>query len=214
MRGTADPPGGIHRTKHLYLYRGEPWRRGGDTAVRANPPPSDVDMRWLSAAEWERSPSLLPIPENVASERFADGARCLVIQRRDGGDLVYHLWLSTAGAWIDWIAARVVPPDGYVLVFDVWAHPDWRRGRLHIPAAAEVARALGDLGLRGMAAGVEEHEVVPFARMYARAGLGFIVPYEILVWHRLGPLSWHRRTQPAAHLVESCADIRRRYEEP
>ena len=214
MTGRADRAGRIRETKHLYLYRGEPWRRGGDDPVRANPPPPDVEMRWLSAAEWERSPSLLPRPEEVVSRRYADGGRCLVMQRRDSGDLVYHLWLSTSGAWTDWIAARVVPPDGYALVFDVWAHPDWRRGRLHIPGAAEVARALDDLGLRGMVAGVEEHEVVPFARMYARAGLGSIEPYEVLVWHRLGPLSWHRRAEPGEHLVERCAEVRRRYEEP
>jgi len=171
-------------------------------------------MRWLSAAEWERAPALLPRPQTLVRERFAAGDRCLVMRRRDGGELVYHLWLTTAGSWTAWIGARVVPPAGYGLVFDVWAHPDWRRGMLHIPGAAEVARALDDLGLIGMTAGVEHHEIVPFARMYARAGLGFISPYEVLVWHRLGPLSWHRRIRPEAQLVQSCAEIRRRHEEP
>ena len=213
MRGERDRAGAIHRTKHLYMYRGEPWRRPG-RPVPANPPPPDVEMRWLAAPEWERSPSLLPQPETLVSRRFADGDRCLVIHRRDSGELVYHLWLSTAGAWTEWIGARVVPPAGYALVFDVWTHPDWRSGRLHIPGATEVARSLDDFGLRGMVAGVEEQEVVPFARMYARAGLGYISPYEVIVWHRVGPLSWHRRVAPAEHLVERCAEIRRRYEEP
>lgn len=213
MRGEPDRAGAIHRTKHLYMYRGEPWRRPGQP-VPANPPPPDVEMRWLQAAEWERTPPLLPHPAALVRQRFADGDRCLVIQRRDGGELVYHLWLSRVGAWTEWIGARVVPPDGYVLVFDVWTHPDWRSGRLHIPGATEVARSLDDLGLRGMVAGVEEQEIVPFARMYARAGLGYIAPYEVIVWHRLGPLSWHRRVAPAEQLVERCAEIRRRYEEP
>ncbi len=171
-------------------------------------------MRWLSADEWERAPALLPGPEPLVRERFADGGRCLVMQQRDSGALVYHLWLSTAGAWTGWIGARVFPPEGYALVFDVWAHPDWRRGRLHIPGATEVARVLHDDGFGlGMVAGVEVQELDPFARMYARAGLGFIAPYEVLVWHRVGPLSWHRRAPPEAHLIATCAQTRRRYEE-
>jgi hypothetical protein len=171
-------------------------------------------MRWLEAAEWERTPSLLPRPAALVSQRFADGGRCLVVRRRDSGELVYHVWLSTAGAWTEWIGARVVPPDGYALVFDLWTHPDWRSGRLHIPGATEVARSVDDLGVRGMVAGVEEQEVVPSARMYARAGLGHISPFEVIVWHRLGPLSWHRRVPPGEQLVERCAEVRRRYEEP
>jgi hypothetical protein len=136
------------------------------------------------------------------------------MQRRDDGELVYHLWVSTAPTWTDWIGGVVAPLDGHVLVFDLWAHPDWRRGRLHLAGTAAVARLLNELGLDGMVAGVEEQEIVPYARMYARAGLGFIVPYEVIVWHRDGERSWHDRAQPEAHLVESCADIRRRYEEP
>ncbi len=217
MRGGASRAGRWRQTWHLYLYRAEiadaPWRRRGE-AVPENPPPPEVEMRWLSAAEWESAPSLLPTREAVVRRRFAEGGRCLIMQRRDSGELVYHLWLSTAGAWTDWIGARLVPPDGYGIVFDVWAHPAWRRKMLHVPGASEASRAIYDLGLRGMIAGVEEHEIVPFARMYARAGLGFIAPYEVLVWERLGPLSWHRRTRPGAQLVESCAEIRRRHEEP
>jgi hypothetical protein len=210
MRGEPDRAGAIYRTKHLYMYRGEP----SGQPVPAHPPPPDVAMRWLEFAEWERTPSLLPHPAALVRQRFADGDRCLVIHRRDTGELLYHLWLSTAGAWTQWIGARVVPPDGYVLVFDVWTHPAWRRGRLHIPGATEVARSIDDLGVRGMVAGVEEQEIVPFARMYARAGLGYISPYEVIIWHRLGPLSWHRRAAPAEQLVERCAEVRRRYEEP
>ncbi len=204
---------GIHKTKRLYMYKGEPWRRP-DRPLPPNPPPADVEMRWLSAAEWEASPSLLPRPEALIRERFAAGDRCLVIHRRDDAALVYHRWMGTAGSWTDWIGARVVAPDGYALVFDVWAHPDWRRGTLHVAGATAVTRALDDLGLRGVAAGVEAHEIVPFARMYARAGLGFMWPYEVIVWHRAGPLSWHSRAQPDAQLVERCAEVRRRYEEP
>lgn len=205
--------GGIHRTKHLYMYKGEPWRRAGHL-VPPNPPPPEVEMRWLSATDPEGSLSLLPHAEALIRERFADGDRCLVMHRRDNAELLYHLWMGTSGSWTDWIGARVVPPGGYALVFDVWTHPDWRRGTLHIPGATAVTRALDDLGLRGMVAGVEAHEVVPFARMYARAGLGFMWPYEVIVWHRLGPLSWHRRVEPDGQLVERCAAIRRRYEEP
>ncbi len=47
--------GGIHRTKRLYMYKGELWRRPG-RPVPPNPPPPDVEMRWLAAAEWERAP--------------------------------------------------------------------------------------------------------------------------------------------------------------
>ena len=208
---------GLRQTWPLYMYRVDAadslWHRRGEP-VPANPPPPEVEMRWLSAAEWESGPSLLPAPERLVSQRFTEGGRCLIMKRRDSGELVYHLWVATSGAWIGWIGARVVPPAGYALVFDVWAHPDWRRGRLHIAGATEAARAINDLGLRGMVAGVEEHEVVPFARMYARAGLGFVLPYEVLVWHRLGPLSWHRRLQPGDYLLERCAEIRLRYEEP
>ena len=217
MGARAHGASGIRQTWLLYMYRGDladaPWHRRGEPAP-ANPPPPEVEMRWLAAAEWESSPSLLPTPEYLVGRRFADGGRCLIMQRRDSGELVYHLWLSPAGAWIGWVGARVVPPDGYGLVCDVWAHPAWRAGRLHIPGATEVSRALVDLGLRGMVAGVEEHEVVPSALMYARAGLGFVSPYEVLVWHRLGPLSWHRRALPEAHLLEGCAEIRRHHEEP
>jgi len=211
MRGEADGAGGMRQTKHLYMYR---WHRP-EVPVPGHPPPPEVQMRWLAAAEWERAPSLLPKPAKVVSRRYADGGRCLVMQKRDTGELVYHVWVSTAAVWTDWIGGRVKPPDGYGLVFDLWADPAWRRGRLHIAGAAAVARVADDGGgLRGMVAGVEEHEIVPYARMYARAGLGFISPYEVIVWHRVGPLSWHRRAQPEAHLVESCAEIRRRYEEP
>jgi hypothetical protein len=213
MRGEPDRAGAIHRTKHLHMYRWEASSRAG-RPVPATPPPPEVEMRWLQAAEWERTPSLLPRPAPIVSRRFADGGRCLIIHQRDSGELVYHVWLSTAGAWTDWIGARVVPPTGYALVFDLWAHPEWRTGRLHIPGATEVARSADDLGVRGMVAGVEEQEVVPSARMYARAGLGYIAPYEVVVWHRLGPLSWHRRVPPTEQLVERCAQIRRRYEEP
>lgn len=208
--GDEDRVGGLRQTKRLYMYRGQ--RRVAP--LPAHPPPPDVQMRWLAPAEWEAVPALLPRPEPVVSRRFADGGRCLVMQRRDNGELVYHLWLSTAPTWTDWIGAVVAPPDGHGLVFDLWAHPDWRRGRLHLPGTAAVARVLDELGLRGMVAGVEEHEIVPYARMYARARLGFIVPYEVIVWHRDGQRSWHDRAQPETHLVESCADIRRLYEEP
>ena len=210
MTGAADGAGRIHRTKHLYMYRGHT----PDTPLPAHPPPPEVQMRWLSADEWERAPALLPTPEGVVRRRFADHGRCLVMHHRDTGELVYHVWVSPSGEWTDWIGGRVEPPSGYGLVFDLWAHPHWRRGKLHIPGATEVARVLDELGLRGMVAGVEEHEIVPFARMYARAGLGFISPYEVIVWHRLGPLSWHRRAPPQAQLVERCDEIRRRYEEP
>ena len=205
--------GGKHQTKQLYMYKGEPWRRPG-RPLPPNPAPPEVEMRWLSAAEWQGTPSLLPHPQALIAERFAEGDRCLVMHRRDDAELLYHLWMGTSGSWTDWIGARIVPPDGYALVFDVWTHPDWRRGTLHIPGATAATRALDDLGLRGMVAGVEAHEVIPFARMYARAGLGFMWPYEVIVWHRLGPLSWHRTVEPDAQLVERCAEIRRRYEEP
>jgi len=206
----GDDRAGFRRPKHLYMYR---WHRPA-APVPPHAPPPEVEMRWLPAAEWERSPSLLPKPENVVSRRFADGGRCLVMQHRDSGDLVYHVWISTAAVWTEWIGGRVAPPDGYGLVFDLWAHPDWRRGKLHIAGATEVARMPDELAVRGMVAGVEEQEIVPYARMYARAGLGFIEPYEVIVWHRAGPLSWHRRREPEAHLLERCADIRRRHEEP
>lgn len=208
---------GRRQTWRLYLFRGDRadtlWRRRGWPAP-SHPPPPEVEMHWLSAAEWERAPSLLPTPERRVRERFGEGARCLIMQRRESGELVYHLWLTTTGAWIGWIGARVAPPEDFALVFDVWADPRWRRGRLHIPGATEVARVIDSLGLQGMVAGVEAHEVVPSALMYARAGLGFMAPYEVILWHRLGPLSWHRRAPPPAHLVERCAEIRRRHEEP
>ncbi len=204
-----DQVGGFLPAKHLYMFR---WQRP-DLPLPAHPPPADVEMRWLSPAEWEAAPALLAKPAEVVSRRFADGGRCLVMQRRDSGELVYHLWVATAPTWTDWIGGIVAPLDGHGLVCDLWAHPDWRRGRLHLPGAAAVTRVHDELGLRGMVAGVEEHEIVPYARMYARAGLGFIVPYEVIVWHRDGERSWHDRAEPEAHLVESCADIRRRYEE-
>jgi hypothetical protein len=210
MAAQPDGAGEPLPTKHLYMFRWSP----PDAPVPAHPPPADVDMRWLSVAEWERDPSLLPHPEAVPRERFAEDSRCLVMHRRDTGDLVYHVWVTRVGAWTDWIGGRVEPPEGHGLVFDLWAHPDWRRGRLHLPGAAAVARSPGELGLVGMVAGVEEHEIVPYARMYARAGLGFIVPYEVIVWHRDGREPLHDTRRPEAHLLESCAAIRRRYEEP
>lgn len=217
MASVGDRVGGLRQTKHLYMFRWEleeaPWRRAAQP-VPVNAPPPEVEMRWLSAAEWAASPALLPTPARRVEERFAGGGRCLVMRRRDSGELVYHVWLSTSAAWTDWIGGRVAPPGGYALVFDAWAHPAWRAGRLHIPGATEITRALDELDLPGAVAGVEEREIVLYARMYARAGLGYIAPYEVIVWHRLGPLSWHRRARPGAHLVEGCAAIRRRHEEP
>ena len=210
MLDDADVGGEVHRSKHLYMFSLHP----PVTPVPAHPPPSEVEMRWLSAAEWQRCPSLLPKPEEVVRERYADGGRCLVMQRRDGGELVYQVWVSPSAVWTDWIGGPVTPPDGHGIVFDLWAHPAWRRGRLHLPGGAAVIRLHVDLGLHGLVAGVEEHEIVPYARMYARAGLGWVVPYEVVVWHRDGPRSWHDTRQPEAHLVESCEQIRRRYEEP
>lgn len=168
-------------------------------------------MRWLPAAEWERSPSLLPTPAELVRRRFDEGARCLVMQARDSGQLLYHLWLSTSGAWIGWIGARVVPPAGCALVFDTWAHHDWRRGRLHMPGACEVGRLVHEEGLTGMVAGVEADELLPSVSMYARPGLGCIAPYEIFVWHRLGPLSFHRSVRPPEQLLRKCADLHRRH---
>ena len=63
------------------------------------------------------------------------------------------------------------------MVFDVWAHPDHRGGKLHWAGASMAAQEARRLGRTGIYAGVEEHEFYLFAAKYAGFGLGLIVPH-------------------------------------
>ncbi|MCI0749831.1 MAG: hypothetical protein L0Y32_04715 [Nevskiales bacterium] len=204
----------IFATRRLYLYRSDLTETGWYR--RAAPPPAPalpdgITRQWLTREQWEQTPAVLPTAAARVTERYTEGGRCLILQHATAGT-VYHLWLSTAGAWMDWIGARITPPSGHGLVFDVWAHPDWRSGTLHRIGAAQACQTLRQLGMQGVAAGVEAHEILPFAHVYARAGLGFIVPYEVRVWHRWIGLSWHRQASAPRQLIEGCAMLRRQYE--
>jgi hypothetical protein len=198
-------------TRRLYLWRCDltrsAWYAGAPVPAPALP--ADVRQRWLTRQDWEANPQCLPTDAQRVRERFAAGGRCFVLEHADG-TLLYHLWVSRAGTWIDWIDARVAPPPNGTLVFDVWTREDRRGGVLHLIGAAQACEAARDWQAPWIAAGVEAHEVLPFARMYAHAGIGLIEPYDVLTWYQLLGFGWHGRAAVPAELRDRTAALGRR----
>ena len=200
--------------RRLYLYQCDltetAWYQADKPAPRPALP-ARLTTDWLKADTWRSCPHCFPFPPEIAQQRFEEHALCYAIWDGDREALIYHLWLSASGSWINWIGARLVPPARHCLIFDAWVHPDWRGHELHLHGAAAVCDGAVALGLPRIIAGVEYHEVIPFARMYARLGLGLIEPYEVLV-HEEGPqISHHHLELPERELVEACCALRRKY---
>lgn len=173
--------------------------------------PENVRMRWLPDEEWRSTPEMLETAPETVAGRYRTGARCLIGMDTESGRLIYHLWVSEAGAYTPWIFRYVEPPPGHLLVFDVWAHPDHRGGKLHWAGASMAAREAQRLGRTGIYAGVEEHEFFLFAAKYAGFGLGLIVPHSSVIGIKVFGLKMHFDGAPPPRLVEFSRKLRARY---
>jgi hypothetical protein len=180
---------------------------------RAEPPPihplpENIRLRWLEARELSGDACPIARPRRVLDKRLRDNGRCLAGFNVNTGETVYHLWVTTGGAYIDWIFRYLPAPATGALVYDVWADPRWRGGTVHKAGAALAAQEALQLGRTEIWAGVEEHEFFPFAAMYARAGIGIIDAQYFLVGLKLGPLRLHWRRPPPAKALEFSARLR------
>ncbi len=120
--------------RRLLIYRSDlremSWFRRGQPAPM---PSSDerVEMRWVDEAAWLDNPAILPTASPVVRQRYVAHGRCLVGIDRISGKTVYHLWLSTGSAYIDWIFRTLTAPGDGVLIFDVWVDPSLRGSAVH-----------------------------------------------------------------------------------
>jgi hypothetical protein len=83
------------------------------------------------------------------------------------GQVIYHLWISEAEEYIDWIFHPIAPPAGHVLVFDVWVHPDHRGGNVHWAGAAEACAEAVRRHRPVIFAGILTIDIVVFAKAKA-----------------------------------------------
>lgn len=184
------------------------WFGRGAPAPRAAGP-AEARFRWLSAAEWHaRSDDMETLPA-TATQRYGEGAGCLIGTIADR--IVYHLWVSESGADVPWIFDKIEPPDGHLLVFDVWVHPDHRGGNLHWLGAAEACDEAVRRRRPIVFAGVETHEFPIFAAKYASLGLVVIEPCFSLVGLRFFSAAVHWRRSVDPRLRRITEDLAARY---
>lgn len=208
------PAGKAVEVKKLLITAIDVTRRGfcaGDDPPLPSPP-KGISMRWLSEQEWEANPELLYSPADVVRKRYRDQGTCLIGVETSSGRTVYHLWVTTKGAYVEWIFKYLEAPPGGVLIFDAWVAPDRRGNTLHKIGAAWAARKTLECGRTVAAAGVEEHEFYPFATMYAKMGLGLLVPQHFIIGLSLPRgvrRHWHR--PPSAGVLAFTEKLRQKY---
>ena len=173
--------------------------------------PGNARMRWLSCEEWQSRPETLATPPDTVAERYRAGAMCLIGTDTDTGQVIYRLWLSATGAYLDWIFKYIHALPGHMLVFDVWVHPDHRGGNLHWAGAAMACEEAARHGRTAICAGVEAHEFLVFAAKYARFGLGLIAPHSSVLGFKFLGMTAHFRRPPPRELVEFSRRLRARY---
>ena len=177
------------------------WYRSGSPPP-AIPVPANIRMFWLTPDDMRANPNMLATPPDVVAERLKTGARCLVAVNTDNGELVYHLWVTDTGAYIDWIFKYIAVPAQHLMVFDVWVHPDYRGGNVHWAGAAMACAEALRRGRTHIYAGVEEHEFYPFAMKYARTGIGAVMPHSQVFGVKILGVTFHFDGGPSPALAE------------
>ncbi len=200
--------------RRLVLFRADgartPWFASGAPAPGVEMS-DNVRVRWLPYEEWQATPEMMETAPETVAGRYQLGARCLIGSDTDSGRVVYHLWVTETGAYTPWIFKYIDVLPGYLMVFDVWAHPDHRGGNVHWAGASMAAREAQRLGRTGIYAGVEEHEFLLFAAKYAGFGLGLIVPHSSVIGIKVFGLKMHFDGAPPPGLVEFSRKLRARY---
>ena len=173
--------------------------------------PGHVDMRWLSFADWRADKAILDTPAETVARRFSRGASCLV--GWDGQDqrVIYHLWVSERGTYTPWIFKVLEPLAEHLIIFDVWAHPDYRGKNVHWAGASMACEEVVRSGAKGICAGLEAHEFLPFATKYASFGLGLITPYASILGFKLFGLKAHFHRPPPERLCAFGCKLHARY---
>lgn len=199
----------VLRLLHLFTidYEEMPWFRRGD------PPPSvrlpgHIKLRWLTKEEWQKAPDILDRDAKTIADRFDAGARCLMAWDENTNRVIYHVWVSETGAYVDWIFRYVDAPANHLMVFDAWVHPGHRGGKLHWAGAAEVFAEAVRCGERRIFAGMEEMEYFPFVEKIARLGLGTSMPHSKIIGLKVYSKSWHVTGGPSPLLAEFGARLR------
>ncbi len=222
--GPVDPGRGVARRARLYsrsivsreliLFTADltqtAWYRGAEKPP-AVPLPDGVELRWLSAEEWRSGSVSFDRPRHETAERFASGARCLIGWDKAAEALVSHHWVSTAGAYVDWIFDHVRPAPGHLLAFDSWVHPDHAGSDLFWAGASTLCAEAVRCRHPRIFAGFDLRDFVPNAVKGANLGLGVIVPYSSLIGMRFFDAVSHYHRAPSPKLVEFGRRLRDRY---
>ena len=186
------------------------WFRGAEKPP-AVPLPDGVELRWLSAEEWRSGSVSFDRAPHETAERFASGARCLIGWDRAAESVVSHHWVSTTGAYVDWIFDHVRPAPGHLLAFDSWVHPDYCGGNLFWAGASTLCAEAVRCRHPRIFAGFDLRDFVPHAVKCANIGLGVITPYSSLVGMRFFDAVSHYHRAPSPKLVEFGRRLRQRY---
>lgn len=209
--------GGAIMLRRLHFFSGDvsemPRMRKGSSSPALELPPN-IRLIPLTRETWRANPRILETDPAVVAARFAAGGRCLIGWDDARDCLVYHLWVTEAPTYIDWIFRTIVVPPDHLLVFDVWVHPDYRGGNVHWAGAAWACGEAERCGRRYIFAGVEEHEYYPFAMKYARIGLGIIGPHSRIVGLKLFGAAFHFIKGPSPRLAHFRDRLRRMYAKP
>lgn len=200
--------------RDLILVKGDvtrtEWFLAGAPAPHVTTP-DNVNMRWLCRDEWESKAEILDRPREIIARRFDRGARCLIGWDETDRRVIYHLWADDKGSHTPWIFRRLEPLDKHLLIFDVWAHPDYRGKNVHWAGAAMSCEEVVRRGLTGICAGLEAHEFLPFATKYASFGLGLITPYASILGFNFFGLKLHFDRPPPEGLCAFSRKLHARY---
>ena len=162
--------------------------QGASTQVPAH---KGVDLEWLG----QNGPAPAGISQYAdtagVDQRLARGDGCLIGRDATTGGLVYHLWVTESGAYLDWIFAAVTPRPQELLVYDVWLGENHRGGPAHWAAAALTCQEAMRRGRRYILAGVERREFPSFARKYRAHGLPQITADRAIIGIWIGGMRWH-----------------------
>lgn len=189
------------------------WYPRGWKAAPRFAEPAGLEWQWLEgqAAASAHDPALGEAC--LLAARARQGARCLRALDADGRTMM-RLWLSPHGTHIPWIFAVVDPPDGHLLIFDVWVHPACRGQSVYYAGLGHAFGAALEAGTPRLAAAMEEHEFRALARALASRGLACCVAHAQLSGCRLGRAALHCGTKPPRRLTIFNVYLRRRYLAP